>query len=69
MEASALDGPTARWARRAAVVVFAGLAVEIRLSAVRTYGLVIHEFDPWFNFRATEFVPPHNGSCVTPCHE
>ena len=29
-------------------------AYEIRMHAVRTYGPVIHEFDPWFNYRATE---------------
>lgn len=32
-------------------------AYQIRLGAVQTYGEVIHEFDPWFNYRATE-VPP-----------
>jgi hypothetical protein len=29
-------------------------AIDIRLHAVKTYGRVIHEFDPWFNYRATE---------------
>ena len=29
-------------------------AYEIRLYAINSYGLVIHEFDPWFNFRATQ---------------
>jgi dolichyl-diphosphooligosaccharide--protein glycosyltransferase len=29
-------------------------AIDIRLHAVHNYGRVIHEFDPWFNFRATE---------------
>ena len=29
-------------------------AYNIRLFAINTYGLVIHEFDPWFNFRATQ---------------
>lgn len=27
---------------------------EIRLAAIKEYGPVIHEFDPYFNFRATE---------------
>jgi len=27
---------------------------NIRLFAIKSYGLVIHEFDPWFNFRATQ---------------
>jgi len=31
-------------------------AYEIRLFAIRTYGRVIHEFDPWFNFRATKYL-------------
>jgi hypothetical protein len=26
--------------------------------AVRNYGRVIHEFDPWFHFRATKFAAP-----------
>ena len=30
--------------------------VWIRLQAVRTYGKVIHEFDPWFNFRSTQYL-------------
>jgi dolichyl-diphosphooligosaccharide--protein glycosyltransferase len=31
-------------------------AYEIRLYAINSYGLVIHEFDPWFNFRATQYL-------------
>eukprot|EP00727_Mastigamoeba_balamuthi_P001612 m51a1_g11448 putative oligosaccharyl transferase-like protein (800) ;mRNA; f:8265-10976 len=31
-------------------------AYEIRLYAVRTFGRVIHEFDPWFNFRAAQYL-------------
>ena len=27
-----------------------------RLYAINTYGRVIHEFDPWFNFRATKYL-------------
>jgi len=34
-------------------------AFEIRLYAIKTYGLVIHEFDPWFNFRATQYLADH----------
>ena len=34
-------------------------AVTIRLGAVRIYGRVIHEFDPWFNFRATKYLEEH----------
>lgn len=29
-------------------------AYNIRLHAITTFGPVIHEFDPYFNFRATE---------------
>jgi dolichyl-diphosphooligosaccharide--protein glycosyltransferase len=31
-------------------------ARDIRMHAIRTYGMVIHEFDPWFNFRATQYL-------------
>ena len=31
----------------------------IRLYAVEVYGRVIHEFDPWFNFRATQYLADH----------
>ena len=31
-------------------------AYTIRLFAIETYGKVIHEFDPWFNFRATKYL-------------
>ena len=30
------------------------MAYDIRMYAINTYGRVIHEFDPWFNYRATE---------------
>ena len=29
-------------------------AFDVRMHAIREYGYIIHEFDPWFNFRATE---------------
>ena len=35
------------------------IAVRIRLFAVITYGRIIHEFDPWFNYRATEYMVTH----------
>jgi dolichyl-diphosphooligosaccharide--protein glycosyltransferase len=31
-------------------------AYAIRLMAVHEYGRIIHEFDPWFNFRATQYL-------------
>jgi dolichyl-diphosphooligosaccharide--protein glycosyltransferase len=37
-------------------------AWDIRCNAVRIYGRVIHEFDPWFNFRATEYLWDHGWS-------
>merc|ERR1719409_1068483 len=35
------------------------MAYDIRLYAIRVYGYVIHEFDPWFNYRATEYLDEH----------
>lgn len=32
-------------------------AYEIRLYAIKEFGPVIHEFDPYFNYRATEVSP------------
>ena len=32
------------------------IAYTIRLGAVNKYGRIIHEFDPWFNFRATKYL-------------
>ncbi|ORC83343.1 putative oligosaccharyl transferase subunit [Trypanosoma theileri] len=34
-------------------------AYSIRLISVQIYGKVIHEFDPWFNYRATEYLNEH----------
>jgi dolichyl-diphosphooligosaccharide--protein glycosyltransferase len=31
-----------------------GWAYKIRILALEGYGYVIHEFDPYFNYRATE---------------
>ena len=36
------------------VVLVCKAAYEIRLGAIREFGPVIHEFDPYFNYRATE---------------
>jgi dolichyl-diphosphooligosaccharide--protein glycosyltransferase len=38
------------------VYVLALEAYRIRLNAIIEYGPVIHEFDPWFNFRATQYL-------------
>ena len=34
-------------------------AYEIRLFAIKEFGRVIHEFDPYFNYRATEYLWEH----------
>eukprot|EP00930_Biecheleria_cincta_P027953 TRINITY_DN19525_c0_g1_i1.p1 TRINITY_DN19525_c0_g1~~TRINITY_DN19525_c0_g1_i1.p1 ORF type:complete len:244 (+),score=22.57 TRINITY_DN19525_c0_g1_i1:186-917(+) len=34
-------------------------AYEIRLYPIKEYGYIIHEFDPWFNYRATEYLAEH----------
>jgi dolichyl-diphosphooligosaccharide--protein glycosyltransferase len=47
-------------AARVFFVLIAGYwAYNIRLYAINTYGRVIHEFDPWFNYRATEYLHQH----------
>jgi dolichyl-diphosphooligosaccharide--protein glycosyltransferase len=39
------------------VVAVAGyMAYDIRIYAIKNYGRVIHEFDPWFNMRATQYL-------------
>lgn len=40
----------------AVYAVAAYAAYHIRTHAITTYGKVIHEFDPWFNFRATQYL-------------
>jgi len=40
--------------RTVIMVLIAGAAVSSRLFAVIRYESIIHEFDPWFNFRATK---------------
>jgi dolichyl-diphosphooligosaccharide--protein glycosyltransferase len=35
---------------------FCTWAYTFRLHAINQYGPVIHEFDPWFNFRATQYL-------------
>ncbi len=62
--AAAATAPAAaslpRLALRALVVLVALVsAYQIRLYAIQNYGLVIHEFDPWFNYRATVYLRDH----------
>jgi len=42
--------------RMATLVAIGHEAYDIRLYAIKEYGRVIHEFDPWFNFRATQYL-------------
>ncbi len=37
-----------------ALILFLVNAYVIRLQAIQEYGPVIHEFDPYFNWRATQ---------------
>lgn len=34
-------------------------AHDFRMHAINEYGFVIHEFDPWFQFRATQYLVEH----------
>jgi len=55
--AAALAGSTIVVLLFLAALSYAGkTAYGIRLYAIKTYGRVIHEFDPWFNFRATKYL-------------
>jgi len=38
------------------VFLFASAAYDIRMAAIDEYGPVIHEFDPYFNLRATDYL-------------
>lgn len=45
------------------VIIFisiAGAAILLRLFSVIRFELIIHEFDPWFNFRATKYLVTHS---------
>ena len=42
--------------RLALLALAAYQAYDIRLYAINTYGRLIHEFDPWFNFHATRYL-------------
>jgi len=52
---------TALWGIAGAQILFYIIkdAYNIRLYAVNNYGRIIHEFDPYFNFRATEYLYEH----------
>lgn len=61
---SVSDNETVQWVRaflRLAVFVFVFLAaVSSRLFSVVKFESIIHEFDPWFNFRATKYLVSHS---------
>jgi len=40
------------------VVILVKTAYRIRMGAINEFGAVIHEFDPYFNYRATEVSLP-----------
>lgn len=41
------------------LIWFCWAAYEIRTHPIKDFGLLIHEFDPWFNYRATEYLAEH----------
>jgi len=41
------------------LIWFCWTAYEIRLYPIKDFGMIIHEFDPWFNYRATEYLAEH----------
>ncbi|KAF8005203.1 hypothetical protein HF325_000660 [Metschnikowia pulcherrima] len=41
-------------------LAIAGAAISLRLFSVIRFELIIHEFDPWFNFRATKYLVTHS---------
>jgi len=48
----------------ATVQLFVGVwffyaAYDIRMYSIIDYGMLIHEFDPWFNYRAAEYLAEH----------
>lgn len=62
MAPSSLARQCASWPdfwRANAFALACAFTVAVRLHAVRTYGRVVHEFDPYFNLRATEHLAAH----------
>ncbi|WLF77184.1 oligosaccharyl transferase stt3 subunit [Lodderomyces elongisporus] len=42
------------------LICIAGAAISSRLFSVIRFESIIHEFDPWFNFRATKYLVSHS---------
>ncbi|KAJ1447428.1 Oligosaccharyl transferase STT3 subunit-domain-containing protein [Pelagophyceae sp. CCMP2097] len=55
-ESSVFGGFSGHVARGALLLLATHNAYHIRMFAIHIYGNVIHEFDPWFNYRATEYL-------------
>jgi len=43
-------------------VWFLFAAYDIRMYPIKDFGMIIHEFDPWFNYRAAEYMAEHGVS-------
>jgi len=41
------------------LIWFLFAAYDIRLHPINDFGYIIHEFDPWFNYRAAEYLAEH----------
>jgi dolichyl-diphosphooligosaccharide--protein glycosyltransferase len=55
-----ISGPKTRSLLRVVILcLIAGAAVSSRLFSVIRFESIIHEFDPWFNFRATKYLVQH----------
>jgi len=58
-----LSGETSKKTRTLLRVIIlftiAAAAVSARLFSVIRFESIIHEFDPWFNFRATKYLVKH----------
>ncbi|KAK9462434.1 Oligosaccharyl transferase STT3 subunit-domain-containing protein [Lipomyces oligophaga] len=46
--------------RTVILLLIAGAAIASRLFSVVRFESIIHEFDPWFNFRATKYLVSHD---------
>ena len=63
----ALVDPSISGVLRAVLIAYAAFsAYAIRLFAVQEYGKIIHESDPWFNFRATQYLADNGWKNLPP---
>lgn len=57
------DSPVNKWKpaiRITILLLICSVATLVRVFSVIRYESIIHEFDPWFNFRATKFLVNNN---------